>query len=50
MKENRNYQLKVRLTNSERELLVKQAADAGLTISELVRAALYRFIGGNKND
>ena len=46
MKENRDYQLKVRLTNSEKELLVEKAAAAGITISEFVRAALYQYIGG----
>lgn len=49
MKENRDYQLKVRLTSSERDLLVEKAAAAGMNISEFVRVALYQFIGGNKN-
>ena len=43
MKENREYQLKVRLTNSEKERLTTLAAGAGLTISEYVRLALYHF-------
>lgn len=49
MKENREYQLKVRLTNSEKEMLQKKAESANITISEFVRAAIYQFIGGNKN-
>ena len=48
MKENREYQLKVRLTNSEKELLIQKADAAGMTISEFVRAAVYQFIGGKQ--
>lgn len=44
MKENKDYQLKVRLTQTEREELVKYAAAAGMTISEYVRMALYHQI------
>lgn len=47
MKQNREYQLKVRLTNSEKEKLVESATAADMTISEFVRMALYQFIGGN---
>lgn len=47
MKENRTYQLKVRLTNSEKEELHKLAAKQEITISELVRIALYKYFGGN---
>ena len=46
MKENREYQLKVRLTNSEKEMLMQAAERAGMTISEYVRMTLYRNIGG----
>lgn len=49
MKEKREYQLKVRLTNSEKELLADYAAAANMTISEYVRMALYQYIGGNKD-
>lgn len=45
--ENRVYQLKVRLTNSEREKLVEKAKGAGMTISEFVRLALYQYIAQN---
>ena len=48
MKENKDYQLKVRLTKSERELLVQAAAAANMNISEFVRMALYHAIGGEK--
>ena len=48
MKENKDYQLKVRLTNSEKELLVEAAAAAGMNISEFVRMAIYQKIGGSK--
>lgn len=48
MKENRNYQLKVRLTNSEKEKLVEYAAAHNITISDLVRAAIIRFMGVTK--
>lgn len=44
MKENREYQLKVRLTNSEKEKLVEFAAAHSFTLSDLVRAAIYRFM------
>lgn len=44
MTENREYQLKVRLTNSEKELLMQAAATANLTISEFVRMAIYHQI------
>ena len=50
MKETREYQLKVRLTNSEKEMLIQKAQAAAMTISEYVRAAIYKQIGGNKND
>jgi len=49
MKENKDYQLKVRLTKSERELLVEAASSANVSISEYVRMALYQKIGGNAN-
>lgn len=45
MKENREYQLKVRLTNSEKEMLADYAAAHNLTISDFVRAAIFRMIG-----
>ena len=48
MKENRDYQLKVRLTNSEKEILFEAAEAAGMSISDYVRAAIYRMVGGNK--
>ena len=48
MKENREYQLKVRLTNREREWLVEAASAASMSISDYVRAALYKMIGGQK--
>ena len=50
MKEKREYQLKVRLTGSEKELLQASAQAANQSISEFVRLALYRIIGGNKNE
>lgn len=46
MTDNREYQLKVRLTNSEKDLLKQAAAAANLTISEYVRMAIYQKIGG----
>lgn len=48
MKENREYQLKVRLTNSEREKLVEYAAAHDMNISDVVRMALYRLMEVNK--
>lgn len=48
MKENKDYQLKVRLTNSEKEWLFEAAAAAGMSISDFVRSALYQKIGGTK--
>lgn len=50
MKEKREYQLKVRLTNREKEILAERAAAADTTISEFVRAAIYHFIGGKQDD
>lgn len=44
MKENKTYQLKVRLTETERERLQDYAAAHGMTISELVRMALDRVM------
>ena len=44
MKELRDYQLKVRLTQTERELFQDYAARANITMSELVRMALYRLV------
>lgn len=46
MKENREYQLKVRLTNSEKEALVEAAAASNMSISDFVRMAIYQRIGG----
>ena len=46
MKENRDYQLKVRLTNSERDWLLEAAKNADMTISDFVRAAIYKYVGG----
>ena len=46
MQENRDYQLKVRLTNSEKEQLFQAAESAEMSISDFVRAAIYQFIGG----
>ena len=48
MKENKDYQLKVRLTKSEKELLVEAAASANMNISEFVRMAIYHQMGGSK--
>ena len=47
MKEIKDYQIKVRLTQTERQTVQEFAAAHNLTISELVRQALYRMIGGN---
>ena len=44
MKENKDYQLKVRLTNSEKEKLFEAAASADMSISEFVRMAIYHQI------
>lgn len=49
IKENRDYQLKVRLTNSEKENVINYAAAHNITISELVRAAIQRYLGGKEN-
>lgn len=48
MKENKDYQLKVRLTQTEREKLVEAAASANMNISEFVRMAIYHKIGERK--
>ena len=41
MKEKREYQLKVRLTNSEKEQLQNYAAAHNTSISDLVRKLIY---------
>ena len=46
MKEIRDYQLKVRLTQTERQQLFDYAAAHGMKISDVVRQALYRVLGG----
>lgn len=46
MRENKDYQLKVRLTQAEKNALQKYAGEHNLTISEVVRQALYRIVGG----
>lgn len=46
MKEIRDYQLKVRLTQTERQQLFDYAAAHGMKISEVVRFALYRIMEG----
>lgn len=45
MKEKRDYQLKVRLTEKEKEQLFEFAELHELTISEVVRSAIARTIG-----
>ena len=45
MKENKEYQLKVRLTNSEKAMLAEYAQARNLTISDVVRTAIFRMIG-----
>ena len=50
MKENKDSQIKVRLTQTERKAVQDYAAAHSLTISELVRQALYRMLGGNKDE
>lgn len=45
MKEKRDYQLKVRLTDKEKEQLFEYAAAHELTVSEAVRSAIARAIG-----
>ena len=47
MKENKDFQIKVRLTQTERRAVQEYAAAHNLSISELVRQALYRYLGGN---
>lgn len=46
MKETRDYQLKVRLTETERQKLFDYAAAHGMKISDVVRLALYRIMEG----
>ena len=46
MKEIKDYQLKVRLTQTERQKLQEYAAAHNMKISEVVRQALYRVLGG----
>lgn len=45
MKENKVYQLKVRLTEAERDLVKEYAAAHNMTISELVRMSIARTMG-----
>ena len=48
MKEIRDYQIKVRLTQTEKMQVQEYAAARSLTISEVVRQALKELIGGIK--
>lgn len=45
-KDRKDYQVKVRLTQEERILVQEYAENNNLTMSEVVRQALYRMIGG----
>ena len=49
MKENKDYQVKVRLTQTERLQVQEYATAQEMTISEVVRQALKEYLGGNKN-
>ncbi len=44
MKETKDKQLKFRVSASEKEKIEKYAEDHNMTVSELLRAALNRFI------
>lgn len=46
MKEIKDYQVKVRLTQTEKQAVQEFAAAHNITISELLRQALYRYLGG----
>lgn len=46
MKETKNKFIKVRVTEKEQEQITEYAAAHNITISEMIRAALARMIGG----
>lgn len=49
MKETKNTFIKARVTQTEQERLQNYAKAHNMTMSELIRMALYRVIGGNEN-
>lgn len=51
MKENKTFQVKCRLTASQKKQIEEYAAASGLNLSEVVRLALQELIknGGNQN-
>lgn len=46
MKENKDIQIKVRITASQKESIDKYCAASGLNISQLMRLALNEILGG----
>lgn len=46
MKENKDCQVKVRITKSEKERIEKYCQDAELTISQFIRIAIKEYFGG----
>lgn len=50
MKEIKDKQLKVRVSANEKETIEKYAKEHGITVSELLRAALNRFMAIEKGE
>lgn len=51
MKENKDFQIKVRITASQKAAVQKHCAAMSITISELMRQALQEYLnGGFKHD
>lgn len=44
MKENKDCQIKVRVSKSEREMIEQYCADAELTISQFLRLAITEYL------
>lgn len=49
MKETKNAFIKVRVTEAERAQIQEYAKAHNMTVSDLIRTAVYRVIGGNEN-
>ena len=51
MKENKDVQIKFRLTASQKEKIEKYCELSGLNVSQFLRLAVDEYLnGGNKND
>ena len=50
MKENKEHQIKVRITASQKAAVNEYCAAMQITVSELLRQALQEYLNGGKNN